>query len=108
MFFKEGASLDQIRGIVGRQELSCGRLLGYRAIFLRLLEMLQRCGVGDFNAMKVRWTTFEKPRQRHRQRTGLLDPSHFQAGWEGRFFFGVVSDQGPVSNEGLEFTEDLL
>ena len=24
-----------------------------------------------------------KPRQRHRRRTGPLDPSHFQAGWEG-------------------------
>ncbi len=48
-----------------------------------------------------------KPRQRHRQRTGLLDPSHFQAGWVGRSF-GIVSNQGPVSNEGLEFAEDLL
>ena len=48
-----------------------------------------------------------KPRQRHRQRTGLLDPAHFQAGWEGRSF-GIVSDQGPVSNEGLEFAEDLF
>ena len=47
-----------------------------------------------------------KPRQRHRQRTGLLDPSHFQVGWVGRSFLGIVSDQGPVSYKGLEFVED--
>ena len=34
-----------------------------------------------------------KPRQRHRQRTGLLDPSHFQAGWEGRFFWRCIRNE---------------
>ena len=43
-----GYGLDQIRGIIGRQGLSCGRLLSYRVIFLRLPKILQRCGVGDF------------------------------------------------------------
>ena len=48
-----------------------------------------------------------KPRQRHRQRTGLLDPSRFQAGWEGRSFWHCIRSR-PVSYKGLEFVEDLF
>lgn len=45
--------------------------------------------------------------QRHRQHTGPLNLAHFRAGWKVALF-GIVADQGSVSNEGLEFAEDLL
>lgn len=65
-----------------------------------------RNGVELNNAMETDGRRL-KACQRHRQRTGLLDPG-FYFRCDGRSPFGIVSGQGRSPHKALEFTEDLL
>ena len=100
LLFKERCDLDQIRrnSFVDKR-LPRGRpLLSWFSAtpqkFCNGVELNLQCHGDQMDDVR-------KPRQRHRQRTGLLDPSHFQAGIGRSPFWHCIRSRAGLPTKAL-------